>query len=771
MGSSSEGNDMASHERRPTRRVDQDLQAIGALTQSVLDASDIEQLLGKVAAEARTLVGAALGVVVTVAGNPGTMKFRAVDGSGGGNVRMGFEMPVASTLTELVLKRRTTFVARSASDMPVPDRNLALAINVGPLVAAPLADIGPARGVLVVAKPEGSLPFRPADIQLISTFAAQAASAIELFDLRSDVADLAARAERDRIARDLTGRVIDVLGDVELSVRALATGTTDARLEAGIDAAVGQLHGAITTVQTYVGELQATTSAVPTPRATRRSAGAQPPQADRPENELSLRGPGSQSTIEAIGRLAVASARDTSTDEVLQSLIDGLVQAIDGGSALINTLIDDDRNGRVRTRTGPLIPGREVGDAFGRGERVAARSVNRGRALVMTSVIETLPSLPPAIGEALGPAAIVPLAVRDRTFGALVVGRPIGAESFSAGEIRLIEAYAAQAAIALEFERVREELRRGSVSAERDRIGRDVQDRVIQLLFDVALTLQELESAVSEPSVRASLEATVDGLDRAIRDLRRFISGLGPRARVEKPPEEKVEALAAENARLQAEIEVQLDEVRASRTRIVAAGDAERKRLERDLHDGAQQRLVSLTLALRLARAKLGDDLDPSAALSLDQASDDARAALSELRQLARGIHPQILTEAGLGPAIETLASRSPFDVSVEIRADRFSAAIEGAAYFTVSEALANIAKYAKATSATVRADVRDGHLTVEIADDGVGGADPTLGSGLCGLADRLAAISGTLEIVSPSGGGTRLVARIPNAARIPVSA
>ena len=224
-------------------------------------------------------------------------------------------------------------------------------------------------------------------------------------------------------------------------------------------------------------------------------------------------------------------------------------------------------------------------------------------------------------------------------------------------------------------------------------------------------------------------------------------------------------------ARLQAEIELQLDEVRASRTRIVAAGDAERKRLERDLHDGAQQRLVSLTLALRLARAKLGDDLDPAAARSLDQASDDARAALSELRHLARGIHPQILTEAGLGPAIETLASRSPFAVSVEVRADRFSPAIEGAAYFTVSEALANIAKYAKATSATVRAELRDGDLTVEIVDDGVGGADPTLGSGLRGLADRLAAISGTLEIVSPSGGGTRLVANIPNAARIPVPA
>ena len=501
---------MASHERRPTRRVDQDLRAIGALTQAVLDGIDVEQLLGRIAAEARTLVGAALGLVVTVTGTPGTMKFRAVDGSGGGNVRIGFEMPVANTLTELVLKRGTNFVARSASEMPTPDRDLALTIKVGPLVAAPLAEIGPARGVLVVAKPDGSLPFRPADIQLISTFAAQAASAIELFDLRSEETALAARAERERIARDLTDTVIDVLGDVERSVRALGTGTTDARLAAGIDAAVGQLHGAITTVRTYVGELQATTAVVPTPRASRGEAGARPPRQDRPENELSVRGPGGQSTIAAIGRLAVASARDTSTDEVLQSLLDGLVQAIDGGSALINTLIDDDRNGRVRTRTGPLIPGREVGDAFGRGETVAARSVNRGRALVMTSLIETLPALPLAIREALGPVAIVPLAVRDRTFGALVIGRPVGAESFSAGEIRLIEAYAAQAAIALEFERVREELRRGSVSAERDRIGRDVQDRVIQLLFDVALTLQELESAVSEPSVRASLEATVE---------------------------------------------------------------------------------------------------------------------------------------------------------------------------------------------------------------------------------------------------------------------
>jgi signal transduction histidine kinase len=221
--------------------------------------------------------------------------------------------------------------------------------------------------------------------------------------------------------------------------------------------------------------------------------------------------------------------------------------------------------------------------------------------------------------------------------------------------------------------------------------------------------------------------------------------------------------LTVENERLTAEVASQLDEVRASRTRIVEAGDAERKRVERDLHDGAQQRLVSVTLALRLARAKLGTDLDPDIETSLEQASDEAKAALVELRELARGIHPQILTEAGLGPALQSLADRAPIDVSlVSGTTERFSAAVEGAAYFVVSEALANVAKYAHATTALVRTAWTDDQLHVEIADDGIGGANVASGSGLRGLADRLAAIDGSLEIVSPTGGGTRLLATIP---------
>ena len=225
--------------------------------------------------------------------------------------------------------------------------------------------------------------------------------------------------------------------------------------------------------------------------------------------------------------------------------------------------------------------------------------------------------------------------------------------------------------------------------------------------------------------------------------------------------------LAVENERLHERVLDQLEEVRASRARIVEAGDSERRRVERDLHDGAQQRLVSMSLALRLARTRLGEDGDPAVRASLEQASDEAKAALSELRELARGIHPQVLTEAGLAAAVESLAGRSPVDVTVEIDAgQRFSSAVESTAYFVIAEAWTNVAKYAVATRVLVRTAWTNELLTVEVEDDGIGGATPAAGSGLRGLADRLAAIDGKLDVVSPTGGGTRLLARIPTPGR-----
>jgi signal transduction histidine kinase len=209
------------------------------------------------------------------------------------------------------------------------------------------------------------------------------------------------------------------------------------------------------------------------------------------------------------------------------------------------------------------------------------------------------------------------------------------------------------------------------------------------------------------------------------------------------------------------ELAERMEELRASRARLVEAGDAARRRLERDLHDGAQARLVALALLLRTARGRVQEDAQ--LASLLDRAQEELRTSLGELRELARGIHPAVLTERGLEPALRSLVARAPVPVTVEATAAaRLPAPVESAAYFVVSEALANVAKYARATHASVTVERANGHLTVEVADDGVGGADVTCGSGLRGLADRLAALDGTLSLESPAGGGTRLLAKIP---------
>jgi len=221
--------------------------------------------------------------------------------------------------------------------------------------------------------------------------------------------------------------------------------------------------------------------------------------------------------------------------------------------------------------------------------------------------------------------------------------------------------------------------------------------------------------------------------------------------------------LAVDNERLAAEVRAQLDEVRASRSRIVEASDAERRRVERNLHDGAQQRLVALSLALRRAKAHLPPSVAPETTAALEGASEQLASALAELRELAKGIHPAILTEAGLGPALRSLARDSELEVAVRLDLpDDLAEPVSAAAYFIVAEALTNVAKYAGASHVDLSAESDAGELRIEISDDGVGGADPAAGSGLRGLTDRVAALGGRLDILSPAGVGTRLVARLP---------
>lgn len=315
-----------------------------------------------------------------------------------------------------------------------------------------------------------------------------------------------------------------------------------------------------------------------------------------------------------------------------------------------------------------------------------------------------------------------------------------------------------EAALGALVERLR--LREGSV---RDALADALGDPTLSLAYwvpgrnrfvDADGRPVELPGAGSQ---RAASTVERDGVpvaaivyDRGAADDSSLVRGAGAAA-----------ALALQNERLEAELRSRLDELAESRARLVRAADQERRRLERDLHDGAQQRLVALALDLRLARNRL-DDGSPEAEL-IDQAQEDLAEATDELRELARGLHPAVLSDHGLGAALRTLADRAPFKVQVSgTSAERFPPAVESAAYFVVAEALTNVARYSAASQVRVRARRENGRLLVEVSDDGKGGADPSTGSGLNGLADRIAALDGRFSVESPEGRGTTIRAEIP---------
>ena len=259
------------------------------------------------------------------------------------------------------------------------------------------------------------------------------------------------------------------------------------------------------------------------------------------------------------------------------------------------------------------------------------------------------------------------------------------------------------------------------------------------------------------PSDKSRFQPSVAGSIRSAPGYRPAGHASGGAVRTGDP-----RALARENHRLRVELRTKGEELRTVRARLVAAGEQERRRLERDLHDGAQQRLVSLALTLRLARERLAAD-DGDAAKLLDFARDELGRALGDLRELARGVHPRVISERGLGPALEALASRAPFPVELRSGLDgRLPEHVELAAYFVVSEALTNAAKHAAASRAEVVLSASDGRLTVEIDDDGIGGARFERGSGLRGLTDRVAALEGRLVVESKPGVGTSVRAEIP---------
>jgi signal transduction histidine kinase len=303
---------------------------------------------------------------------------------------------------------------------------------------------------------------------------------------------------------------------------------------------------------------------------------------------------------------------------------------------------------------------------------------------------------------------------------------------------------------------------------------------IVGALSDRAALRDTLAAALGDPSLRLVYHSGGRWLDREGHDVELPERGV---TRVEREGEcigalvhdpaldddpQLVEAAAAaaalalENERLEAELRARVAELQESRSKLIEVSMAERRSLERDLHDGAQQRLVALSVQVGLAKRRLHSD--PAGAEELlDRAGEELKLALEELRELARGIHPAILTDRGLPSAVQALIDRAPLEVELEeMPQERLPAPVEVAAYFVVAESLTNVAKYAEAQHASVSVKRRNGHAVVEVHDDGVGGADPQAGTGLRGLAERLTVIDGRLDVVSPPGRGTIVRAEIP---------
>jgi signal transduction histidine kinase len=302
----------------------------------------------------------------------------------------------------------------------------------------------------------------------------------------------------------------------------------------------------------------------------------------------------------------------------------------------------------------------------------------------------------------------------------------------------------------------------------RDALARALGDPKLRLAF----WLPEFRTYAGPDGLRIDLEPAPDQEITVVERGRRPVAALVHDAALRSQPElldgvVAAAGIALENARLQSELRAQMAELRASRARLVEAGDSARRRLERNLHDGAQQRLVALSVALGLAESKIANNPEAAAAL-LCSARADLAVGLEELREIARGLHPAILSR-GLEVALEGLVDRSPVPVELKVELDgRSSEQVEAAAYYVVAEALTNVARYADAAAAQVTVHAEPESLRVQVVDDGVGGAIVAPGSGLQGLRDRVEAIGGHLDLQSPVGGGTRLTSYLPWTERDP---
>ena len=524
-------------EDRPPKRVERDLQAVGALAQAVLDSDEPDALLEEIARAAKRLVAAKVAMVVTIGGEPAVVTLRALAGVSGGPLAVGMSRPLADTTIAELVRSGSVVVKRGAGDVSAAARPIMEAYGVGPVLGVPIATEGVTRGVLIVGKAVDAAPFRGPETRLIATFAHQAASAIHLSELRRREADLTLAAERGRLARDLHDGVVQSLYGLGMSLRASIASSPEAALFPVVEDAIGGLDDAIGDIRAYIAQLEVKgpwlQAADPRP----------PPEAPTAANENGM----PDDVIGALGSLAEASLADRSLAEVLAQLVTGVLQRSNAAYCVLGTLTEDGMALLIRAVAGGPVPRRHAGAVVPLNETLAAEAIRRRRPIVVTVPEQASPEMRARLHQLrMGPVVSVPMSVRGRVFGGLAVGRRPGSRPFSRGEVSMIEAHAVHAAIALEFDRVRAELRRGVLTQERRRVGTDLHERVIQTLFAIGLTLQSLEGATRDGPTQATLRSAVDSIDRTIRDLRGYVFDLRPSLAEDRRLEDELHALAAD---------------------------------------------------------------------------------------------------------------------------------------------------------------------------------------------------------------------------------
>jgi signal transduction histidine kinase len=540
------------------------LQAITDVAQVTVDGVDADEVFRRIARDARTLVGAASSTIGTLASDPTGLTIRAADGARAELLEAGSVVPVEGTLAAGVVRTGRTLVVPGPDAALEPYRSILVRFDLGPAICVPLVARGKVFGAMAVAHSPGSAPFRAAHVALVEAFAGQAAIALEFTRVRAELRRLAVVDERERIARELHDGTIQVLFGLGLELQVLETRLQGA-IAPRLDAAVVRIDDVMQDLRKYIAGLRPSVLTrfsewnsstervvVPQPQAASVATWTIEPTAatlpGRTRRGTSGRR-GVEHRLRAVGEINQAILDGVGVDTVFIHLAHSARTLVDADSVIVGTLQGDARDGlMLRAIEGPLAERFRPGDLFQLEDTVLAEAVRTGRVFVAADTRQAAASFERTRQLGIRAGVAVPLAVRGKVFGALAVGRSAARPPFPPADVRLMSAFAAQAAIGLEYGRARDELNWLAVLGERERIARELHEGVIQTLFGVGMDLQALASALDDPTTYGRLSQAVDGIDSVIHDLRKYVFGLRPGILADRQVDRALRELAADFA-------------------------------------------------------------------------------------------------------------------------------------------------------------------------------------------------------------------------------